>query len=394
MSSQLNKPPKSMETRIKASKMLPCFKRFFLFMINQGVQFSKDDVKRWNKDVMTQKHKDDRSRNSATTCSFVATGSKVLPRLQGVPEKALSSLNTALKKYGEVLWFKIVKEKVFINFNIFTVKQVATLLKDIESRKLEKEILRALGLDLFRAHPRTKNNVTLITTFCHSDMEEIRKIVAETHQDSDVKADTDRQLVENPIHSGKPAPFDRNQPVEVYSKTSGQWVRAEVICVQEDNEGIFVTVCRNDGHELDYDIDCVRAIQIVNQSQPMPREDTIARAAVRSGERREPVHHEGHFEFSEQTGFREQDLAPAHMPEAYQPQPQHQPSACIISDAEWFRRMENFHIFDKIRSVKNYLHRMRQESDALPQMIVEELQEVVEMLPKLKNIQLRSVVEE
>jgi len=199
---QLNKPPKSMKMRIKSSKMLPCFKRFFLFMTDQGVQFSKDDVKRWNREIMAQKSKDHRNTTSTTTCSFVAISTKTLPKLQGLPENALSSLSGALKKYGEILWFKVVKEKAFINFNVFTVKQAAILIKDIESRKLEKELFLALGLDLFRAHPRFKKTVALNAIFCQSDIEAIRKVLREENHDFDAKADMDRSVGENFVHGG------------------------------------------------------------------------------------------------------------------------------------------------------------------------------------------------
>jgi len=175
--------------------------------------------------------------------------------------------------------------------------------------------------------------------------------------------------------------------VEVFSKSSGQWVAAKVICVQEDNDGIFVTVCRSDGHELDYDIDCVRAIQTASiQPRTLPTENTKVSVAANEGQNSnfQKVYHQGHFDFSEQQTGSRQNLASAQMPGAYQPQPQPQPS--ITSDAEWFRRMESFHIFDKIRTVKNYLQRKHQDNEPLPQTIVEELDGVVEMLQKKKNV--------
>jgi len=386
----MSKTPKSLVGRIQDSeKMQPWCKRFFLFMLSQGVECRKSDLQRWNKAVITQKQRNERSKTAAATCSFVAAAKRQLPQLQGVAEKVLSTLNTTLKKYGAIMWFIVRENKMFVIFNVFTLKQAAKLLKDVESRQVQSDVLKALGSDLSRANARFKGIDSLVVTFCPSDISEIQNKVseaAESVQQPIIESDEKVSPQPEEAYIGKIAPFARNQPVEVFSKTSEQWVPANVVCVQEDIEGIFVTVKRIDGHELDYDIDNVRAVRLAptHSGLSQSKDDAIREQIMLdthnvSAQRDDfATRNESAAEYSEQEHVPERTAG--ELPQQFKPQSQPIPSNFVISDAEWFKRMETFHIFDKIRSVKTWLHGMIEKNEPLPRIIAEELQEVYEIL--------------
>jgi len=390
----MSKTPRSMVTVTlieESEKFRPWAKRFFIFMVNQGVQCRKTEMIRWSKAVMSQKQRSEKNKKAVATCSFVISGTRELPKVQGIVEKALSSVVATIKKYGAVLWFIIIKDKVYVVFNIFTLKQAARLLKDVESRQAQSDVVKSLGSDLYRANARFKGNDLQGATFCPSDLLEIRTLVeSEVSQQPPIEQDEKVNSQPEEAYAGKIAPFTKFQTVEVYSKTSGQWVTANVECVQEDSEGIFVTVKRIDGHELDYDIDNVRAIRGGSMQRehnmPMVLKNDTSDQMIPDNQH-ESLQRDD-YETSNKQGrqYTERVLPPDHMADAlaqpYQAQSPPIPSNSFISDAEWFKRMETYHIFDKIRSVKTWLRGMLEESEPLPQMITEELKEVSEMLQK------------
>merc|ERR1719285_1086088 len=178
------------------------------------------------------------------------------------------------------------------------------LLKDDESGQVQTDIIKSLASDLSRSNSRFKGLDSLVVTFCASDVLELQNKVAEAEapQKPPVQSDevpqqpsvgSDRvaqlpladsaekvSLHQDEVHVGKIAPFMKNEPVEVFSKSLGKWVPAEVVCVQEDSEGIFVTVRRIGGHELDYDIANVRAVRvapILADHMPMVSKDGAIR---------------------------------------------------------------------------------------------------------------------
>jgi len=370
----VKKQSRSMETRIKESKMRPWCKRLFLFILSQGVQCQKDDVKMWNKAVMIQKQVSDKHKIAVATCSFVASAAEQLPKLSGTPEKVLTTLYATLKKYGELLWFLITEEKLFVVLNVFRQEQALRMLKDHESRQVHGDIIRSLGSDFYNDHSRITGSDWFVVTFCQSDIINIRNKFSETESPEQAPSPLDQKA--NPhqeeAREGERAPFSRNQRVEVFSKTTAQWVEANVVCVQKDNEGIFVTVKRVDGHELDYDIANVRPIMqapIRSNSSFVAKEDANAKQFYQLGD------------FESNTSPPEY-LKPKQPPDQKSNRRQPQPSAHMISDAELFKRMETFHIFDKIRSVKSWLQRMIKENEPVPRMIAEELKEVTELLAK------------
>jgi len=390
----MSKTPRSMVTVTlieESEKFRPWAKRFFIFMVNQGVQCRKTEMIRWSKAVMSQKQRSEKNKKAVATCSFVISGTRELPKVQGIVEKALSSVVATIKKYGAVLWFIIIKDKVYVVFNIFTLKQAARLLKDVESRQAQSDVVKSLGSDLYRANARFKGNDLQGATFCPSDLLEIRTLVeSEVSQQPPIEQDEKVNSQPEEAYAGKIAPFTKFQTVEVYSKTSGQWVTANVVCVQEDSEGIFVTVKRIDGHELDYDIDNVRAIRVASMQRehnmPMVMRNDSSDQIITDNQH-ESLQRDD-YESTNKQGrqYTERVLPADHMADAlaepYQAQSPPIPSNSIISDAEWFKRMETYHIFDKIRSVKTWLRGMLEESEPLPQMITEELKEVSEMLQK------------
>jgi len=390
----MSKTPRSMVTVTlieESEKFRPWCKRFFIFMVNQGVQCRKTEMLRWNKAVMSQKQRSEKNKKAVATCSFVVSATRELPKVQGIVEKALTSVVATIKKYGAVLWFIIIKDKVYVVFNIFTLKQAARLLKDVESRQAQSDLVKSLGSDLYRANPRFKGNDLQGATFCPSDLLEIRTLVeSEVSQQPPIEQDEKVNSQPEEAYAGKIAPFTKFQTVEVYSKTSGQWVTANVVCVQEDSEGIFVTVKRIDGHELDYDIDNVRAIRVASMQRehnmPMVMRNDSSDQIITDNQH-ESLQRDD-YESTNKQGrqYTERVLPPDHMADAlaqpYQAQSPPIPSNSIISDAEWFKRMETYHIYDKIRSVKTWLRGMLEENEPLPQMIAEELKEVSEMLQK------------
>lgn len=387
----MNKTPRNMVTVTlieESEKIRPWCKRFFIFMINQGVQCRKTDMQKWNKAVITQKQRSEKNKNAVATCSFVISATRQLPKLQGTVEKALSTVTATIKKYGAVLWFIVIEDKVYVVFNIFTLKQAARLLKNVGQAEID--VVKSFGSDLSRANSRFKGNDLQRATFCPSDLQEIRNILADAEVSQQPPLESDEKVNAQPeeAHAGKIAPFTRNQTVEVYSKTSGQWVTAHVVCVQEDNEGIFVTVKRIDGHELDYDIVNVRPVRVA--SIPMILKNDSSEQLM--ADNQHEILQRDDYETTNKQGrqYTERVLPPDHMADAlaqpYQAQSPPIPSTSIISDAEWFKRMETFHIFDKIRSVKTWLHGMLEENEPLPQMIAEELKEVSLMLQKYNHI--------
>lgn len=369
--------------------MRPWCKRFFLFMISQGVLCRKSDMQRWNKAVMTQKQRSEKSQTAFATCSFLISGTKQLPKLQDVTEKTLLTLNTKLKRYGDVIWFIFIEDKAYFICNIFTVKQAAKLLNDIDSGQFQRDVITSFKSDLGRARSSFQYNDSLVVTVCPDDDLVIRNTVAEAAGPKLQPAESDEKVGSHTqdAYAGKIAPFMRNQPVEVFSKTSGQWVIAKVVCVQEDSEGIFATVRRIDGHELDYDIENVREVRVEpTHSNPMPM-------LAKDIESREQMLHNSNGSLQRGDSetpnkppqkYSKQELAQEHMDDVLA-ESQPLPSTYTISEAEWFKRMETFHILDKIRSVKTWLYRMIEEKEQLPRMIAGELQEVSEMFQKRKH---------
>jgi len=385
-----------MVNRIQQSeKMQPWCKRFFLFMLSQGVDCRKSEVQRWNKAVMIQKQRDQESQAATATCSFVVTARSQLPPLQGVAEKVLPTLNATFKKYGSILWFIVIENRVFIIINVFTIKQAKKLLNDIESTQVQSDMLASLGADLGRANNRFKGIESLVANFCPSDVSELRNLVTGSWTSHQSLLESDEKENSNPEETRmrRVAPFTRNQPVEVFSKTSRQWVAANVICVQEDADGVFVTVSRFDGHELDYDIENVRAVKLKSmQSQHTPtvsKDEMVREQILRSPQNGAaqqghiPMKNDHTHDYSEHEPAL--DRMPSTRKETYKQQSQARSSNLVMSDAEMFKRMEAFLIFDKVRSVKNWLHGIIAENEPLPQIIAEELRQVSEILQKLSH---------
>jgi hypothetical protein len=427
-----------MDTYVQESDKIESWcKRFLIFMINQGVECRKSDLQRWNKAIMwnkvsrEQKQKSDKNKTVVATCSFVAVGGRQLPQLQGFPEKALSTLSGMLKKYGSVLWFIVIEKKVFVIFHVFTLKQATKLLKDLETNQVHNNVVNSLKADLTRANSRFKGMESLVTTFCPSDVLEIRNkvIEAEGPQRLPIRLDEKvssqsgpqqpptelEQKVSSQLGSQKPselerkvspqdethvetqvgkiAPFLRNQPVEVFSKTTGQWVTAKAICVQEDSEGIFVTVKRIDGLELDYDIENVRPVTVTQahlDHTPMLSKDSSDRQMMIHDNQSRNVEQDD-FETYDKPDqeYSDEDIAPAQMDDGLtqpnKPRIQPMPSYLSNSDAEWFKRIETFDIYNKIRTVKTWLYGIIEKNEPLNRMIEEQLQEVCEMLPKFNQ---------
>jgi len=391
----MSKTAKNMVTRIQQSeKMQPWCKRFFLFMLSQGVECRKSDMQRWNKAVMTQKQRNEKSKTAVGTCSFVVAARSQLPPLQGVAEKALSTLSGKFKKYGSILWFIVIENRVFIIINVYTLKQANQLLSDIMSRQVHNDMLGSLAIDLVRANTRFKDIESLVATFCPSDVTAIQNLVTSPWNSSQVSVEPDEKVSSYPEEAGvrRVAPFTRNQPVEVFSKTSGQWLPANVVCVQEDDDGIFVTVSRIDGHELDYDIQNVRAVRVASiQSEHMPTvsEDEVAKEVVlQNSQNGRPQQGDFAIKKEQTPEYSEHEVAPERMAsigsELYKQQSL-RTSNFVISEAEMYKRMETFLIFDKIRSVKNWLRGVIAENEPLPQIIANELRELSEILQKLHH---------
>jgi len=364
-------------------------------MLSQGVECRKSDMQRWNKALMTQKQRNEKSKNAIATCSFVVAARSRLPPLQGVAEKALSTLNGKFKKYGSILWFIVIENRVFIIINVITLNQARQLLGDIMSRQMQNEMLASLGADLGRANTRFKDIESLVATFCPSDVSEMQNLVTSSYNSSQAIVEADEKVGPYPEEAGvrRIAPFTIKQPVEVFSKTSGQWVAANVLCVQEDDDGIFVTVSRFDGHELDYDIENVRAIKVGSlHSERMRSESEYEEATepvVQSTENGRPQKMDIGDKKRNTLVYSEHEHASDRIASAgadpFNQQVRSMSSNLVISEAEIFKRMDTFLIFDKIRSVKNWLRGIIAENEPLPQIIAEELREISEMLGKLKH---------
>jgi len=481
------KSPRNMVTRIEESKKIePWCKRFFLFIHNQEVQCNWSDIQRWNKaasrskTVMAQKPRSSQKRYIAI-CSFVVVAGRQLPQLQGNADKALSSLNVSIKKCGEILWFIVLENKLFVILNVFNATK---LLRDIKTRQIHNRVIESIGKDLGRTNPRFKGIDSLVVTFCPSDILEIEsksnvddssqnlptklnvevssqneetheekiapsivnqpEIVVSKHEklsvnrkesqiihevesgpsvvnQPEIVVSKDEKLSVHRVESqttheekiapsnvnhpenvvskdekpsvnrqdsqiGKPAPFTRNQPVEVFSKTSGQWVKAHAVCVQQDNEGIFVTVIRIDGHELDYDIENVRAVMALSNesdnSHLVPEDDDfrerITYSPNESVERDDfVIDSDPESEYAEKENAQpKRDVAAR---ESFIPE-QQQLSPGILSDADLFKRIETFYVLDKIRTIKRWLYKRSEEKEQLPEMISEKLQEVSDIV--------------
>jgi len=577
------KSPINLVTHILESEEFePWSKRFFLFMLSQEVQCTWKDILKWNKAalwnkaVMTQIQSTPKKRNDAI-CSFVVVAERQLPQLQGAANNALSTLSASLKKYGAILWFIVVENKVFV---IINVTRATKLLKDIETKQIHSYVIDSVGTDLRRTNPKFKSTDPLVVTFCPSDILEIgsksskseiskhsttkldvkvslqteethakkvvpsivnepesksnkleisthsktkldvkvssqteethakkvvppivnepesksnkleisnhskskldvedssqteethtKKVVPsivnepesksnkleisnhsktnldvevssqteETHAkkvvpsianepesksnkleisnhsktklDVEVSSQTEETLAKKVVPSivnepenvvskdeklllraksqvGKVAPFARNQPVAVFSKTSGRWVKAHAVCVQEDTEGIFVTVRRIDGYELDYDIENVRADtpaqSLSDSSLSVTTDDVIGETIIHM--QNESAQEEDFLDWSE-SEYSEKEHSPAQMDDAarglFISERQHIRSAIVLSDAEWFKRIETFCILEKVRSIKSWLYGKIEENEQLPEMITEILQELCEMV--------------
>lgn len=186
---------------------------------------------------------------------------------------------------------------------------------------------------------------------------------------------------------GKVAPFAKNQSVEVFSKTSGQWVKAQTVCVQEDSEGIFVSVRRIDCGELDYDIKNVRAVMpaqnLSDNSLEIPIDDAIGESIT---DMQNEIAQEDDLLFSSEpeSDYSQKWHAPEYIDDAarelFIPEHQHIRLADILSDAEWFERIETFFVLDKIRTIKRWLYGRLDENEQLPEMISENLKELSEMI--------------
>jgi len=421
------KSPISIVARIKKSgKIEPWCKRFFLFMHSWEVQFNWSDIVKWNKaalwnkTVMTQKLISTKKAYVAI-CSFVVVAERQLPQMQGDANKALSTLNASLKKYGAIVWFIVIENKVFVILNVFNTTK---LLKDIETRQIHSIVIKSLGADLGRTNPRFKGINSLEVTFCPSDTSEIERKseVVESNENLPIKVDRKLSSHNNKTQAekiapsivnqpeiivsndakpsylrtdsqvGKAAPFKRNQPVEVFSNTSGYWVKARVFCVQEDSDGIFVTVRRIDGHELDYDIKNVRAVMAESNpsdnSPDVPKGDAIREKLIyspnESAQRDDfEIGNEPDAEYSEKE-YKQEQIADAAR-DSFIPENKHKPSAYVMSDAEWFKRIETFYVVDKIRTINRWLYRRIEENEQLPVMITEKLQEISKMVKNYNN---------
>jgi len=397
----------------------PWSKRFFLFMESQEVECTWSDIQKWNKaalwnkTVMTQKQTIS-NKSYDSICSFVVVAERKLPQLKGAANNALSTLGASLKKYGAILWFIVIENKVFV---ILNVSRATKLLKDIETKQIHSYVIDSLGTDLRRTNPRFKSTEPLVVTFCPSDVlaigskSNIFEISEHTTTKLDVKVSSqteethakkvvpsvvnepenvipkdEKLIVRAESQVGKVAPFARNQPVAVFSKTSRQWVKAHAVCVKEDIEGIFVTVRRTDGYELDYDIENVRAAMpaqnLSDSSLELTTDELIG----------ETITHNMQNERSQYASFlvepeiedSEKELSPAQMDDVargvFISERQHTRSAVVLSDAEQFKRIETFYMLDKVRTIKSWLHGRIGENEQLPEMITEILQEVSEMV--------------
>jgi len=373
----MNKQPRSMETRIKQSKMLPWCKRFFLFVVNQGVHCQKGDLKIWTKAVVIQKQLSEGNKSALATCSFVASASRQLPKLQGTAENVLRTLSETAKAYGEILWFLIIDEKLFVILNIYTKEQALKILRDVESKQVHGDVIRSLVSDIYRGHTSSRSGNKFVVTFCHSDIVNIRKVTgaaAPIHSDEKVSP------FHETIKEVECPSFVTKQRVEVFSKTTKQWVEAKVISVQKDDEGIFVTVSRIDGLELEYDIAKVRPINDAPfESDAFPikaTEDTGEKWFCQLGSLKTPG-----------SDYLERDDEPNYMAPAMinQSNSEAQVSVNMISDSDMFKMMETFHIFDNIRSVQSWLQRELQENEALPRLVAEEINEMVKLYQKSKQ---------
>jgi len=373
----MNKQPRSMETRIKQSKMLPWCKRFFLFVVNQGVQCQKGDLKIWTKAVVIQKQLSEGNTSALATCSFVASASRQLPKLQGTAENVLRTLSETVKVYGEILWFLIIDEKLFVILNVYTKEQALKILRDVESKQVHGDVIRSLVSDIYRGHTRSKSGNKFVVTFCHSDIVNIRKVTGFT---APIQSDEKVNPFHGAIKEVECPSFVRKQRVEVFSKTTKQWVEARVISMQKDDEGIFVTVSRIDGLELEYDIAKVRPINDAPlQSDAFPiksREDSFEKWSCQLGSLETPG-----------SEYLERDDEPNYIAPAMinQSNFEAQGSINMVSESDMIKMIETFHIFDKIRSVKSWLQRVLQENEALPRLIAEEINEMVKLYQKCKQ---------
>jgi len=443
------KSPRNLATRIRESEEFESWsKRFFLFMHSQEVQCTWSDILKWNKaalwnkTVMTQTQSSPKKRHDSI-CSFVVVVERQLPQFQGAANNVLSTLSASLKKYGAILWFIVLENKVFV---ILNVSRATKLLKDIETKQIHSNVIDSLEADLRRINPKFKSIDPLGVTFCPSDVLEIgsksntldnsnistikldvkvSSQTEETHEkkvvpsivnepenvvSKDVKpivrakfpvvkvvpsiVNEPENVVSKDVKPimrraesqvGKVAPFVRNQPVAVFSKTSGQWVEAHAVCVQEDSEGIFVTVRRTDGYELDYDIENVRAVMpaqnLSDSSLAVTTDDvigeTITHMQNESGQ-------EVDFLDEPESEYSEEEHSPAQIDDAarglFISEHQHIRTAVVLSDAELFKKIETFYILDKIRTIKSWLYGKIEQNEQLPGMITEILNEVSEMV--------------
>jgi len=359
--------------------MLPWCKRFFLFVVNQGVQCQKGDVKIWTKAVVIQKQLSEGNNSALATCSFVASASRQLPKLQGTAENVLRTLSETVKVYGEILWFLVIDEKLFVILNVYTNEQALKILRDVESKQVHGDVIRSLVSDIYRGHTRSKSANTFVVTFCHSDIVNIRKVTgtaAPIQIHSDEKVNTFRGAIKEVECDS----FVRKQRVEVFSKTTKQWVEAEVISMQKDDEGIFVTVSRIDGLELEYDIAKVRPInEEPFQSDALPikaTEDSGEKWFCQLGNLKTPAL--DYLARDDEPNY----IAPAMI---HPSNSEAQVSINMISDTDMFQMIETFHIFDKIRSVKSWLQRVLRENETLPRLIAEEINEMVRLFQKCKQ---------
>merc|ERR1719193_2588584 len=118
---------------------------------------------------MTQKQSSAKKRHDSI-CSFVVVAERQLPQFQGAANNVLSTLSASLKKYGAILWFIVVENKVFV---ILNVSRATKLLKDIETKQIHSNVIDSLGTDLRRTNPRFKSTEPLVVTFCPSDVLDI-----------------------------------------------------------------------------------------------------------------------------------------------------------------------------------------------------------------------------
>jgi len=375
------KKAKTMETRIQESKLPPWCKRLFLFFLEEGAKPSKEDIKGYTKNIkqVMQKKKEKSSSGSLATMSFVVWNgdsrgktTKRLPALKAEAEKCLQAISYNIKKYGEIMWYVMLMRdsKLFVLFSFSNAKGMSTFLKDYDSKSIHQYFIRALNTDLTRGHSdKFKPGDTVQIKFNQADIEETRALAEEEAAHASPQAVTQelREEEENKtiMDTGRVAPYEKGKDikqgdeVEVFSKTHEIWVSAKVVCVQEDAQGVFVTVVREDGHELDYDLKYVRAPEKADKpTEPQPSKP------------QDPSVGQEQEQAEEAKADNEPDAGAAGGG----------PEMGMLTEEDLMKKIEIFHVLDKIRSVKMWLEKMMQENEGLPNLIQEELGEVAELL--------------